>query len=631
MLVYHSVNIPKIKGEWDDYSLPIVSILNGNGISISKSDVEAYKNIFPAWAEYIDHYELSPYMTRNGGQMPWYFPVYSVACIPFTLLLQVMNLPTIYAFSYTNLVFLMASLFLTWKCLYAEEKKKLMLITLLSINPIVFYIGWASAEVLIYSMLIATFVFWYNHWYKRAALFVSIAGMLNPTIMSIGIIMIAEYLVTLIRKKSKEKAWLVYLKDVWPDVIAYGSCYIIGLVPMAYNYYNTGHINLTASLSSFTQGKETTLERFVSYLFDLNYGILPYFCFLLIVAIILCIPAILHKKWKYLEWIGVFVMNILLYSIMVHINCDMSGIARYNAWGVLPMLFAVCLFFDKIINSIKIVNGLKVIMTLGMCLTGMIVFIYNPNTAADASCRYFSPIAKWFLDKHPSFYNPLPSTFYSRVHHVDGEYWNWPVIYYDNNGFARKILLDPSTKTNIIYNLNGNAEDMEWLNAKLDKVSNMTYLSISPRHFLTAADIEPLETIWLSGEKYNAGDYIIDGISSNEVTHTWTDGNKVNFMFNFTENCSGDRYYIHISVSGLVNDKQQVILFCNEEEIYNELLFGGSEIIAPFTITDDGFTGFSLLLPDAISPKELGTGEDIRNLALALTSITIEEKLPYFE
>ena len=626
MLVYNSVHLPVPIGEWDDYSLPVASILNRKGFSISESDVEVYKDIFPEWAQYIDDYSLSPYTAKNGGQMPWYFPVYAMACIPFTLLLQAMELPTIYAFSYTNLAFFMAALFITRKYLQVDERKKGMLIALLSINPIVFYAGWTSAEMIIYSLLVVAFVSWHNRWYKRAALFVSAAGMLNPTIMSIGFIMIAEYFVDLVKKKESDKSWYRFLKKVWLQVICYGSCYIIGLVPMTYNVYNTGHINLTASVDYFTQGNETTFERFVSYLFDLNYGILPYFSILLITAIALCIPAILHRHWGYLEWIFVFVINVFLYSVMIHINCGMSGIARYNAWGVLPLLFAVCIFLDEILNSNKIINGIKAALSLGVCLTGVIVFSYNPNRAANTSYESFTPIAEWVLANMPCLYNPLHSTFYSRADHVDGGYWyQLPIIYYDNNGYARKILLDQSTTDNIRYSLNGSVEDMEWLNAELDKVSDMSYLSINLRHFLVPSDIVSLETIWLSGEKYNAESYITSGISSNEETHTWTES------LQFTDSDPDDCYYIHISVSGLMNDKQQVILLCNEEEIYDELLFGASEIIVPFTVTDDSFTSFSLLLPDAISPMELGLWEDYRSLGLALTSITFEKKLPYSE
>lgn len=634
MLMYNSLNLSVPYGEWDDYSLPIASIMNRNSLSISDSDIETYKEIFPEWSEKIDSYILSPYTTKKGEQMPWYFPVYGVVCIPFTLLLRTMGLPSIYAFPYTNIALLMVALIIVWKCLHVGEKKKMMLIALLSVNPIVFYIGWASAEVFIYSALIVAFVSWYNRWYKRAALFVSVAGMLNPTIMSIGFVMIGEYLFGLVKNKSRETSWKNFFKDVWLKVFAYGCCYIIGLVPMAYNLYHTGHINLTASLSSFTKGTETTLQRFVSYLLDLNYGVLPYFAFVFIIALYLCACAIFHKKWKYLEWVITFIINVYLYSIMIHINHGMSGIARYNVWGVVPLLFAVGLFFDQILDSRKIINSLKVLLMAGICITGAIVFKYDPYTSSNAHVLSFTPIAKWVLDNMPQLYNPLHSTFYSRTCAIDNGYdyeCALPIVYYDDDMCARKILLDSSDTDTLKYELNGTPEDIAWLDAKLDKVTDLCYLSVGSGHSLKAAEIVCLETIWLSGEEYNVEDYMITGISSNELTHTWTEGNKVDFSFNSSDLQAGDSYYIHIYVAGLVNDSQQVILSCNGEEIYNDILYGASEIIASFSTVDNESPSFSMFLPDAISPKELGTEDDVRTLALSLTSITCEKKLSYIE
>ena len=181
MLIYCSVNVPTPVGEWDDYSLPIASIIKEHNISISDVDVAYYKELFPNWAGYIESYRLSGYTTRAGGQMAWYFPIYALVCIPFVLILSWIKLPTIYAFPYTNLAVLMISVTILNRCLKSREKTKLFMVLLLTLNPIVFYISWTSGEVFIYSMLVMGLTFWYNRWYKRAAFFVSVAGMLSPS------------------------------------------------------------------------------------------------------------------------------------------------------------------------------------------------------------------------------------------------------------------------------------------------------------------------------------------------------------------------------------------------------------------------------------------------------------------
>ena len=135
---------------------------------------------------------------------------------------------------------------------------------LLSINPVMFYYCWPSGEVLIYSFLAIGIVFWYNKWYKLAAVFVSLAGTLNVTIMSIGIIMIVEYMISLLKKKSEKIEWKEFIKNNFFRVIQYGSCYIIGLVPMAYFYYNTGYINLTSSYENIYNRNRENMAKSIS-------------------------------------------------------------------------------------------------------------------------------------------------------------------------------------------------------------------------------------------------------------------------------------------------------------------------------------------------------------------------------
>lgn len=465
-------------GEWDDYTIPTASIMNDHNFSISQNDLMLYSELFPEMRSYLQHYELSGYVARNGGEMTWYFPTYAIISVPGIKMLQMLKISPIYVFPLVNILCVISMLMVVYYCLKIDEKKKLILIILLSINPIIFYFGWMSAETMIFSLLGITMVCWYNDWYKRAAIFISIAGTLNPTVLIVGITMIIEYLCKLIINEKETYKGIVKRKSF--DVLSYGACYLIALIPFAYNYYNTGFINLTASYSSFTQGKESVFSRFLAYIFDLNFGLLPYYFLLLLVAIALFIVALKRKHIKFLEWIGTFLVNIFLYSIMVHINCGMSGIARYNAWCAVILIFSVVLYFDEIIVS----NSIKYIMRWGMTasaiLTGAIVLIYGPYQARDTNYTYMMPIAKMVLDISPNLYNPLPSTFNSRVTHVDGGYsYDTPVIYSNEKGYIRKILaskkdIDVLRKSCQVVN-----GDTEWFEKELDKLNEREeYISI---------------------------------------------------------------------------------------------------------------------------------------------------------
>lgn len=484
MLMYCSINRPSPNGEWDDYSLPVASLIAEHNFSISSYDIEYYKELFPEWADYVENYHLSGYVTRKGGEMTWYFPTYSAACIPIVLLLQILKLPTVYTFAFTNLSVMMLLLFSVYQHLQVGDRRKLLMIVLLSVNPIIFYFSWTSAEVFIYAMLGLAMIFWYNQWYKRAAIFVSIAGMLNPTIMVLGIVMIFEYLIRLLRTMKPGDKLIIFIKTNLWNVIFYGACYLIGLIPMFYNYYNTGHINLTASYDLYLTSNESVFERFLSYLFDLNYGLLPYYSFILVMAFVLLGLAIIKRHWRYIEWIIALLINVLSYSIMIHINHGMSGIARYNAWAAVILIFAVCLYYDQIISNEIVKKIFRFSFVISVILTGCIVYAYGPNRADKVYYKNMTPIAAFVLDNVPALYDPLHSTFNSRVMHVDGGYYyELPISYCGSDGDVRKILASKENVEQLLREYTGDEESMVWFEKQvLGLTEKEEYISVPKKY-----------------------------------------------------------------------------------------------------------------------------------------------------
>ena len=627
MLIYCSVNVPTPVGEWDDYSLPIASIIKEHNISISDVDVAYYKELFPNWAGYIESYRLSGYTTRAGGQMVWYFPIYALVCIPFVLILSWIKLPTIYAFPYTNLAVLMISVTILNRCLKSREKTKLFMVLLLTLNPIVFYISWTSGEVFIYSMLVMGLTFWYNRWYKRAAFFVSVAGMLNPTIMAIGIVMILEYVIVLLRTKAKEEKWSLFIKKKIPEVIKYGCCYIISIIPMAYNYYNVGHINLTASLSGFTSGNESTFSRFVSYVFDLNYGILPYFPLLLILSIVFFIVAIFKKNIRYIEWVITFLINMALYSVMIHINCEMSGISRYNSWGALILIFAVALIGTDSLTEIETRGASFIVIGIGVVFTTITVFVYGPTCASNTLYLRFTPIAEWTLDHFAKIYNPLKSTFNSRTVHVDGGYsYETPVTYSAKDGYIRKILASENDKEVLLNNyvsIYGTNEN--FINQVYD-LNGVGYISLSAKDGIVR--VEPYEAgnvLLFSANESTGLKYAVQGLSTAEEWGTWSIGHETKFRMK----CDVQSGMLHCEiVAGVHNNVQDITISVNGQRVYQNHDYKGEGIQFDFANPGVGnCIEIAIEIPNAISPAELGVSDDRRVLGLGFTQMTISKAI----
>ena len=463
MLVYCCVWKPFPIEEWDDYMMPTVTLASKNPhLAIFDSDMENAVKIYPEWKDYMKDMRFSSLKARNGGELPWYFPTYSVFCIPLRFLLPIFRIPAVYTFAFTNLFILLATVLCVYRALRGSESpsKLFVLILLLTFNPIVFYLEWISAEVFIYSMLVLGMLFCRKERWIKSLFFTSLAATLNPTVL----VIVIGIIVFCILKERR-----------FPARAAFVS--LISFVPFAYNFYNTGYINLSVGAGF---GDMNFAHRFCAYLFDLNYGFLPFFAPILIASVALIPIGIFRKDWSYVYFLGVFFLTVIAYSFMDHINCGMSGVARYNAWAYVLLVFA---FFQSAVSD-RIFSGVG-FATFAVLIP--ILFSYNPIVSKDADNLHFTPIASFFLNHFPYFYNPLHSTFYSRTAHVYGGYdYSLPVVYSDRNGYARKILLTSNEAESLVMSLVASDEaSAKFIKSKIACLdSREQYISVPARYTL---------------------------------------------------------------------------------------------------------------------------------------------------
>lgn len=611
-----------IFGEYDDYSLPAASFLNDGNFFVSEADYAYAKELFPSWAEYYDNTNgLLSVFTKNGEELAWYFPLYSAYSVPFIMILRAVGLPCEYGFRLANYTIYVLLLFFCLGLKNYKPAQKFLLILALSIHPILLIMKWQSSETVLFSLLCFSILFWLDKRYHLAALFCALAGSMQSTILIWGIVMIIEFMTKMyVDHRAEGNFFRIYLKR-WKQILIYALCYVPALVSMGYFYIYTGMLSPQAGGHWIDSSAEMFFQRFLSYLFDLNLGMLPYFTVFLLLFIVLEILALVKRREYRYSCMFIACMSIMLaYSLHVHINCGMAGIARYNVWNSAFICIGVPCFIGNIIDGKKAVKILQWGMGAGFVLAGIVLF----GAWKSYDNKQMTPAARFVLDNFPSLYNPYHLTFYNRVECVDNDsgYLPLPIIYSDREGLVRKILVDRASATDVALELNGNADDMDWLQARLDRVDGTEYISVGRGHSLWKAESVPVKTIWLSGDQWNADSYIASGIGENESTHTWTASSSVEFFPLQFEDCEpGDGYFMRLSCLGM-NGEQQLIVTANGEEIYNETVLDRSEIRVPFSLENDGMLEIAIHLPLAAA-----TPSDTRELGLALTEIVFEKKV----
>ncbi|MCM1081991.1 MAG: hypothetical protein NC428_00795 [Clostridium sp.] len=404
---------------------------------IRTEDIANSQRDFPEFADYLEKCilagEQSQIIDETGGRVPWYFGTYSAVCIPFKLLLKLLGQPQIYCYTFANLFFYVLGVIFVafvWKQKYF---KRIILALLLMVNPALFYISWNSAEVFIFSLVVVSLTLWTNKKFKLSALVLAVVGTLNSTIMVLGLIYIIKYLFIDIKENGQKNYVVTWWKNKW-DILLYASCYIPCLIPFLYYKIKFGVWNLQTAYG-FANVQDGYIGRFLAYILDLNLGIMGYFPILLILFVILTINKCYKREFENVLYFLAFFGVIAAFSIMWHINCGMTGIARYLVWTVPIMLFGIVMMISekKVYYTVLLVS---------VICSAIQINAYGIMFASNTSDIKLTPVAEKVLNKCPSLYWSLPSTFIDRVSHVSGGYnYSLPVIYSDEDSNVRKILL----------------------------------------------------------------------------------------------------------------------------------------------------------------------------------------------
>jgi len=411
-------------GEADSYVIATISLQQHGSLDVRQSDIhqlesEGYPNYMVEYAR--NKFENSRYVKDvYGKQYPWYMGTYSISVFPLKLINNIFNLPQTYVYQISNVLYYSLALLAVYLCFKQTRKNVFLTILLLACSPTFVYISWASTEMFICSLMIVSLVFYANGNRHVAALFMSIVSTLNITICGFCIIMLADYFISVYNNEKKLYGkWntVAAFEHNWKKTFTLAACFLPALLTPLWNLY---HYHKITPQIGMAQYDSFWLKRFVSYLFDLNFGFLPYFPVLLVLFFVIIIIGIFKKEQTTIMLALGFFITVFLYSAMGHINCGMTAMARYNAWSFPFLVITVVSMLDRffISNKMRHIVVLSMFFSAGVSFAiTRIVMYYNGG-----SYIHFTPIARLFLDKTPALYNPYPFTFISRNQHYDGGY-----------------------------------------------------------------------------------------------------------------------------------------------------------------------------------------------------------------
>lgn len=455
------------RGELESNEYPIISIQYRGSIFLKESDIEYVQKDFPQLRAYVESLTHPYQRILQVGEESWYyyyFPIYPLLCLPLKLLFQFLRIDQERCFTVTNALLTILALCFVQRKLNVSAKQRLLAVTLLMVSPLVYNVNFIYYMAFMASFVTMSLVLYCNKRYKSSALLLSIAGISNPTIMAVGFVMIAEYLVNTARQCKKGKKWKRWMvKTFLLRMVGYGLCYIPCLIPFVVN--RAAHLPTHWGLSIIGNGIRYWPARFLMYLFDPSVGFGTFAPVAIIMFLVLVVVGVVRRKLRVLIWAGFLLGTVAAFSLMFHINCGMVFCARYIifTWPIISIFMATDGF-----DILKPVTARRIVYPV-IILSCVFLLFVNRTTSSYG----FSRTTQWILKNAPQLYAPYSATFYCRTLHVDGAYnITDPAYYLDpQTDEVRKLIYkaDEGQAAKVLNDLTGNSDSVAYLAEKLEK------------------------------------------------------------------------------------------------------------------------------------------------------------------
>ena len=620
LLLQYKENI--VYAEIDSYVLPTISIQYRGSLLMNAEDLKRAQIDYPMLYKDINGYEdlrsAKLLVLPSGKWKSYYFPIYSIICMPAKLVLQLLGMNQEWTFGITNVLCMMALFIVLLRSNRLLFIQKTIAILLMMASPSFLYVKYISAETMIFSFVGIAVLLFYERKYKSAAVITTFAGMCNCTVMAIGIVFILDYYAYAF-VHNKGKRFRDFIKAEFWQSVKLALCFLPIFIPFLFNFLVKAKGVSEYMYMLVQHGTLQYIGRVLSYFFDPNLGIASFAPVLEISCIGILIYAIVQKKYLAISLMSAFVATVVAYGSMWHINCGMLYCARYVYWTYpILVIFMSTVGYECIRSRYQYVA-----VNLLSVFIGLILLNYNNNTYYNYLT--FNNLTEKILDVAPGLYNPLHSVFNSRTLSLDGGYdYNTPVIYYNGDRYIRKILAVKDDLKKLQELCAGSDDDMKWFESQVCALSDKkSYVSIPKKYKISyAPKYEPGEYVLFYSDSYNADKYV-SGLSYKEDGFTWTDGKKVKVQCKI--NNPAKIIHGHIDLR-MVNEEQSVTILAGGVEVYQNTIRNGMDIDFDFELPENGhLADIEIQLPDAASPYSRGGSSDKRVLGLAIERMIFSE------
>ncbi|MBP7807856.1 MAG: hypothetical protein KA163_01055 [Bacteroidia bacterium] len=454
---FNSFKTPYVTGDGFEYILMTEAFYNHLSPKIEASDIKSFKEKFVKhhnWdvfykKEFVDnlivYFETSKrdfregkggfYVNRNKNFYSYHFFFYSLINLPSYAISQ--HYGPLRSFYFTNAILVILTTIVLLFFTPFHFYKQILAALCFCFGTCYWYLGWQHTEVFSASLVTIALVLFFN---KKHYWSLFVMGLVclqtQPLVLLVGFIGLA----TLIEKGFNKK-----------NILIIAALSAIAFIPPLFYLINYNSTNLIKD-AGFLDTKYITLNRVTGFYFDVNQGLILAIPLILLIYLPLLIIELKNIRQKKSAFDFSLLLPLCIIAISITIstmgnwNHGMAIVNRYVSWISCIVMIHVFYLADKL-NILKSFSLFHYFF-----FTQAITILYHQKfNQYDWSQNQHTPLAKWILNHHPTWYSPDPYIFALRTQpYTNLVEDNSPFVFFDEEKKVKKVLANRNTLDRLV-------------------------------------------------------------------------------------------------------------------------------------------------------------------------------------
>lgn len=383
----------------------------------------------------------------DGSIYAFHFWFYSLLCVPAYALLSVIGANALKCFQLTNAAICTLALFYILLVSRLPSMTRALAASGFLLSTAVIYFQWSHPEVYSAALILVASLAFIERRTALAVFLASVSSLQNPSSVLLIIPFLFEMAVNLVKDFRQGKPW----PDALAELARAAAPASIALIPYAWSYVRLGVLN-TIAISPAIDFSNISVARFVSFIFDLNQGLivgLPLLLWSIPFVFFIRVMERIRDRNQLLRREDLLILGFILMTVPTlaqdNWNSGHNIFVRYASWSGMALVVWVAVTITPYATALR-----SLIVVPALALQGAMLLYLAPLTSyRTPSYIQFMPWVMPIWKVFPHHYNPDPEIFAERASEREMYPLLAPVVLRSPTGYIIRVLTKQKSKATL--------------------------------------------------------------------------------------------------------------------------------------------------------------------------------------